>query len=53
MVYVSSALSREVEIKLASKHEKENSCNILILLLNKAALLSNYVCVPFIMKEIG
>ena len=52
MVRISSALSRDVEMIHTSKYKEENSCSMLILFLNKTPLSSNYVCVPFIMKEI-
>ena len=52
-VHILSALRRDIEMVHTSEYEKENSCNVLILLLNEISLFSNYFCALFIMKEIG
>ena len=59
IVHISSSLSRDVEMihlknmRNKTNLEKENSCNVLTLLLNKISLSSRYVCIPFFIKEIG
>ena len=50
--HISLALSKDIEMVHTSEYEKENSCNVLILLLNEISLFSNYFCALLIMKEI-